>query len=289
MSKITAAKRTMGADDTLCCVNDGVTTVGALVRAEHPWTDPQLAGLYDAFGFDADLPLYLELAAAEGGRILELACGSGRVLLPLARAGHTVVGVDGSPPMLALARAKLQREPELHSRARLVHADIRTFDVLDHAPFDVAILAVKSFAYLIERADQLACLQRIAEHLRPGGLLSIDFLHPRPEWLSTAAGSMRDDLVQQSSGVTVSRVESVVSTDLARQVRVIRSAYEIIDDRGVVVAKRFVEWPYRYTYRFEAEHLLERAGFEIQAVYSGYAREPITSAASTLVFLARRG
>src|SRR5215471_16005556 len=136
-----------------------------------------------------------------------------------------------APATLSLARAKLQREPELHSRARLVHADIRTFDVLDHAPFDVAILAVKSFAYLIERADQLACLQRIAEHLRPGGLLSIDFLHPRPEWLSTAAGSMRDDLVQQSSGVTVSRVESVVSTDLARQVRVIRSAYEIIDDR----------------------------------------------------------
>ena len=69
-----------------------------------------------------------------------------------------------------------------------------------------------------------------------------------------------------SSGFTLSRVESVVSTDLARQVRVIRSAYEVIDDRGAVLTKRFVEWPYRWTHRFEAEHLLERAGFASRPV-----------------------
>src|SRR5215471_16005557 len=117
ISKITAAKRAMGADDTLCCVNDGVTTVGALVRAEHPWTDAQLAGLYDAFGFDADLPLYLELAAAEGGRILELACGSGRVLLPLARAGHTVVGPREAAAGTRAAQPRASR-PRRHSHFR---------------------------------------------------------------------------------------------------------------------------------------------------------------------------
>ncbi len=258
------------------------------MRADHPWSDAQLASLYDAFSFDADLPLYLELASAEGGRVLEVACGSGRVLVPLARAGHRIVGIDSSPPMLALAREKLDADPETLARARLVQADMRTFDVRDQAPFDVAIVAVKSFAYLTERADQLACLRRIAEHLRPRGVLSIDFLHPRPEWVAAASGSVRDDLLQQSQGVTVSRVESVVSTDLARQVRVIRSAYEIIDDRGALVTKRFVEWPYRWTYRFEAEHLLERAGFEIAAVYGDYARTELTAESTSMVFLARR-
>src|ERR671917_5397 len=59
----------------------------AYVRADQPWGDAALARLYDTFPFDADLPLYLELAA-EGGRVLEVACGTGRVLVPLARAGH---------------------------------------------------------------------------------------------------------------------------------------------------------------------------------------------------------
>jgi hypothetical protein len=101
---------------------------------------------------------------------------------------------------------------------------------------------------------------------------------------------MRDDLLQRvpERGFTLSRVESVVSTDLARQVRIIRSAYEIIDDRGSIVAKRFVEWPYRWTYRFEAEHLLERAGFTVEGVQGGYQREPFAATSQSMVFLARK-
>src|SRR5919205_1838372 len=86
---------------------DEATRASALVRADQPWGAAQLARLYDAFPFAADLPFYLELAAASGGRVLEVACGSGRVLVPLARAGNRVVGLDASPHMLALAREKL--------------------------------------------------------------------------------------------------------------------------------------------------------------------------------------
>jgi hypothetical protein len=100
---------------------------------------------------------------------------------------------------------------------------------------------------------------------------------------------MRDDLVQvsPSDGGVVTRVESVLRTDLARQVRYTRSTYEVIDAQGRLVTKRFVEWPYRYTYRFEAEHLLERAGFHVEAVYGGYEREPFTSDSTTMLFVAR--
>jgi SAM-dependent methyltransferase len=261
---------------------------GALVQAEQPWADAQLASLYDVFSFDGDLPLYLELATSQGGRVLEVACGSGRVLVPLVRGGCDVIGVDISPHMLALTRQKLDAEPQLAGSARLVQADMREFDLAEH-DLDLAIVAVKSIAYLTERADQLRCLSRIAAHLRPGGLLAIDFMHPRPHWVGAHSGSMWDDLLQRvpGRGFTLSRVESVVSTDLARQVRVIRSIYELIDDRGAVIEKRFVEWPYRWTYRFEAEHLLERAGFEVEAVYGGYQREPFVSESATMLFLAR--
>jgi SAM-dependent methyltransferase len=217
--------------------------------------------------------------------VLEIACGSGRVLVPLAQAGFDVVGIDVSPHMLALAQAKLGTT----SNARLISADMRSFR-LDSTEFDLAIVAVKSFAYLTEPDDQLTCLQQIHAHLRPGGLLSIDFMHPLPEWIAAAPGAMRDDLLQRvpERGFTLSRVESVVSTDLARQVRIIRSAYEIIDDLGAVLTKRFVEWPYRWTYRFEAEHLLARAGFTVETVYGGYQREPFTSSSTAMVFLARK-
>jgi hypothetical protein len=101
---------------------------------------------------------------------------------------------------------------------------------------------------------------------------------------------VRDDLVHTNPdrGITVSRVESIVSCDLARQIRITRSVYEVIDRHGSVIEKRFVEWPYRWTYRFEAEHLLERAGFAIENVYGGYSREPFTSESASMIFLARK-
>jgi SAM-dependent methyltransferase len=265
---------------------DGPLHAGALLRADHPWGDAQLARLYDVFPFQDDLPLYLDLARRQGKRVLEVACGSGRALVPLVRAGCEAVGIDLSPHMLALARSKLDAAG---LDAQLVEADMRTF-ALQRADFDLAIVAVKSFAYLTEAADQLACLRAIHAHLRPGGLLAIDLMHPRLEWLSAPSGSVRDDLLQHvpERGVTLSRVESVVATDLARQVRTIRSIYETVDDAGHVVEKRFVEWPYRWIYRFEAEHLLQRAGFEVEAVYGGYQREPFTSESRTMLFVATK-
>jgi SAM-dependent methyltransferase len=164
---------------------------------------------------------------------------------------------------------------------------MRTSDV--GRQFDLAVIAVKSFAYLTRREEQLQALRNVARHLRPGGLLAIDLLNPDPRWLLEEPGSLRQDLVEHVSdrGYTVARTEAVVNIDLAAQVRTIRSIYEVVADDGSVT-KRFVAWPYRFTYRFEAEHLLERAGFEIEAVYGGYRCEPFTSDSRVMLFLARK-
>jgi SAM-dependent methyltransferase len=269
-------------------VVDGKVSAGALVRVEQPWVDRELAQLFDAFPFAADLPVYLSLAAQEGGRVLELCCGTGRVLVPLVRDGHTVTGLDASEPMLDVARRKLAAQGlAVAERARLVAGDIREFDL--PGSFDLALIASNSLSYLVERADQLRAFERITAHLRPEGLFAWDLFNPTPSWLAQAAGSLRQDLVQHDSerGLTVARTETVVSTDLAAQVRIIRSAYEVIDGGGRVT-KRFVEWPFRYTFRFEAEHLLERAGFRIEALHGGYAGEPFGAESPKMLFLARR-
>lgn len=269
-------------------IRERPTAPGSLVRAGHPWNDAVLARLYDAFPFDADLPLYRELAQQLGGVVLEVACGSGRVLVPIAQAGHRIVGLDASPHMLALAREKLDHAgPEVSSRAKLVETEMRDFDLGE--TFDLAIIAVKSLAYLVRREDQQRTLGTIARHLRPGGLLALDLMNPSPTWLLEPPGSLRQDLVRYvpEMGATVTRTETVVNTDRATQVRTIRSAYEVVRDDGSVM-KRFVEWPYRYIYRFEAELLLEHAGFEVAGLYGGYQREPFMSESPTMLFLARR-
>lgn len=261
---------------------------GALLRRAHPWGELEMARLYDAFPFDGDLSFYLELAEAQGGRVLEVACGTGRVLVPLAAAGHEIVGVDASPAMLALAGEKLEAAgAAAANRVRLVEGDMRDFHLGEE--FDLAIVAVKSIAYLTSREDQQRTIAAIAAHLRPGGLLAIDLMHPSPAWLAEPAGSVRQDVVGRLPGraATVVRTETVVSTDLATQVRMIRSIYDVVPDDGTP-SKRIVEWPYRYLFRFEAEHLLERASLRIEALYGGYRREPFVGAASTMLFLARR-
>jgi SAM-dependent methyltransferase len=199
-----------------------------------------------------------------------------------------MTGVDVSPHMLAIAREKLAREGEgTRTLARLLQGDVRTADLGEQ--FDLAIIAVKSFVYLRTREEQLQALCNVARHLRAGGLLAMDLLNPDPRWLLEEAGTLRQDLVEhvRGEGYTVARTEAVVSIDLAAQIRIIRSIYEMVADDGSVT-KRFVEWPFRYTFRFEAEHLLERAGFEIEAVYGGYQREPFTSDSRVMLFLARK-
>ena len=132
--------------------SDDTRNQSAYIQAAHPWGEAVLAPLYDAFPFSDDLPLYVELAEAatrEGGQVLEVACGSGRVLVALARAGCRITGVDVSPHMLALAREKLMAAgPDVAARARLVQADMRSFELGEQ--FDMAFIAVKSFSYLGE-------------------------------------------------------------------------------------------------------------------------------------------
>jgi ubiquinone/menaquinone biosynthesis C-methylase UbiE len=262
----------------------------AYFQADQPWSDAAMARLYDAFPFDADVSFYRELAANAGtnGKVLEVACGTGRVLIPLATAGFHITGLDGSPHMLDITREKLaEAGADVASRVRLVVGDMRCFAIDDL--FDLAILPAKSFAYLVSRDDQMVALETIARHLRPGGRFAIDLLNPRLDWLSQQPGSLRNDLTHdvEGQGIVVSRTETAVSTDFATQVRVIRSAWEVIARNGAVT-KRIVEWPFRFTYRFEAELLLERAGFEIEHVYGGYQREPYAADSPVLLLVARR-
>ncbi len=141
------------------------------------------AEFYDRHhGFAEDIPFYLAYAEENGAPILELACGTGRILLPLAEAGHALHGLDLSENMLRVARDKIA-EAGLEDSVSLTHADMADFD-LGEKGFSLAICAFRSFMHLYTQQDQRICLRRLWEHLRPGGLFVVDVYCPNLELLS---------------------------------------------------------------------------------------------------------
>src|SRR5579884_37698 len=148
----------------------------------EPYAD--IAELYDleheAFADDVDL--YLNLALATGDPVLELGCGSGRILVPLAAAGHRVVGLDRSPAMLRRARAAVQAAA-VADRVTLVEAPMTEAARAPGGPFGIAIVALNGLLHLPTLAEQRAALVAIRQALDPRGQLVVDVFNPTPETL----------------------------------------------------------------------------------------------------------
>jgi SAM-dependent methyltransferase len=124
--------------------------------------------------YDADLPLWEELAEDRGGPILELGCGTGRVALHLARRGHDVVGLDLDPELLAVLEAHAEGLP-----LRTHHADARAFELQEPVAL---VLAPTHLLQLLPGSPQRGeCLRCVATALRPGGLLAVVIIEEMPE------------------------------------------------------------------------------------------------------------
>jgi SAM-dependent methyltransferase len=162
------------------------------VAADESATDTgaELARLYDLdlVSEQADVELYLALARATDGPILELAAGSGRIALPLAAAGHAVVGVDRDPHMLARARAAWAASSgELAGGSlELVEADLLGLDL--GRTFELVILALNGLLMLPGRDAQLNALRAVARHLAPRGRAVVDVWLPAPDDLAAYDG-----------------------------------------------------------------------------------------------------
>jgi len=124
--------------------------------------------------YAADLPFWEELAERQGGTVLELGCGTGRVALHLARRGHEVVGLDSDAELLSVLD---ERGAELP--VSTVHADARDFDLENPAAL---VLAPTHLLQLLDSAEERAeSLRCIAAALRPGGLLAASIIEAMPE------------------------------------------------------------------------------------------------------------
>jgi SAM-dependent methyltransferase len=261
------------------------------------------AGGYEEYAFIADLydyvvpyrtrpdvDFFVEAARASGGPVLEVGCGTGRILIPTARAGVDIVGLDLSPHMLQVCRNRLMNEPEaVQSKARLIQADMRKFDL--GQTFRLVTLPFRPFQHLTTVEDQVSCLKSIHRHVTTGGRLILDIFNPSLEAL------MADNLGQEfgeepeftaPDGRRVIRRHKVLSRDYSNQINQIELVYYITYPDGREERQSHT-FPLRYLYRFEAEHLLVRCGFEVEKVYADYDKSPYGSKyPGELIFVAKK-
>jgi SAM-dependent methyltransferase len=253
-----------------------------------------IADLYDyvePYRTRPDIDFYLEAARACGGPVLEVGCGTGRILLPTASAGVEITGLDLSPHMLKVCRERVAAEPRaVQSRIRLVQADMRSFDLAQ--AFQLVTLPFRPFQHLTTVEDQLAALASIRRHLVDGGRLVFDLFNPSLQALT------RDNLGQEVAegpefttpdGRRVERTVRIVARDYFNQVNQTELIYYVNypDGRNERLVHAF---PMRYLYRFEAEHLLVRSGFEVEHLYAGYDKSPYGSTyPGELIFVAKKG
>jgi SAM-dependent methyltransferase len=237
-----------------------------------------------------DVSFWVDAARESRGPVLELGCGTGRVLLPTARAGIDITGLDASPRMLAVLRQRLASDsPEAQARVRLVEGDMRSFDLRER--FALVTIPFRPFQHLITVEDQMACLASIRRHLEPGGRLILDLFNPS---LSALVDDSRSQEQAPEPEVVMPddrrfyRTWRRVDIDLFNQVQQIEMYYYVTHPDGR--QERAVHaFPMRWLHRFEAEHLLARCGFEVEHLYAGYDKSEYGSTyPGDLIFVARR-
>ncbi len=250
-----------------------------------------LAETFDRFArfYDADYRYYsddidaiVELAGDCGDPILELGCGTGRLLAPLVDAGHTVTGVDISPALLAVARRKVH-----DSHCTLFNADLRTFD-LSQKDFAFAFCTSNTLMHLPTQDDQLTVLRTAHRHLATAGLLLIDLFNPDLSRLLAVNGlqELADQWEDATTGAHVLKW-SVRTIDWAEQIQETLFIYEEGFPDGSV-KRTFCPFTLRFLWQSEAVLLLEKAGFHVEGVWGDFDGIPYEMISEHLILLASK-
>ena len=228
----------------------------------------RIADLYDTYvRSDLDIPFFVGETGKVAGEVLELMSGTGRVSIPLIKAGVKLTCVDASAEMLAILQTKLKDQ---NLCASVHHMDVRTLDL--GKTFDLIIIPFHSFAELPTASDQRKTLTAIQQHLTAGGRFICTLHNPRTR-LKRVDGQLRlwGNYARENGAGTLlfwglenfdSDHRSVNGLEL----------FEEYSPAGILQSKRMIELHYRVVEKREFEELFATAGLEREALYGDYAR-----------------
>jgi SAM-dependent methyltransferase len=250
------------------------STSDAEAGCREPFVDAELYD-YEYRHRRADIHFYRGLAKNRmefgKGPILDLACGTGRLLVPLVRDGHAVVGIDCSAQMLAAAARRVARMSERRrAQCTIAQADMRTFAFSQKASF--AIAAFHSVQHLLTDTDILRFLRATRRSLCEGGWLAFDVLPPDPSWLARDPSkrwgrtTLRHPVTRQRFVYTNNHV-----FDPGRRLLHMRLYYQPVDDKGQPQGKeRVIRLCHRQLWPKDIERLLSVGGFRLLESFGGF-------------------
>ncbi len=236
-----------------------------------------------------DASFYLALAQEIGGPVLEIGCGTGRVLLPIARARVEIHGLDKSPAMLAVLNQKLAREPdEVRRRVTLHSGDMRTVH-LDRR-FPLVTIPFRPLQHMHTIEDQIAALRTAALHLNDEGRLAFDVFYPKSDLLFSGVGEERLEMewpVDGKPGMIVRRSYRKGSIDKVHQIFSGTFLYRTFEGHRLLceeTAPLHMTW---YTYpQLRALFLL--AGLEVVEEYGSFTKAPLDNSATEMIFVLKK-
>ena len=244
----------------------------------------KIARFYDMENaqFTEDLTLWAELARESDGPVLELGCGSGRVLLHLAREGFEATGVDSSPSMLALARRRLALQPSIAGKISLLEENFTSLRI--GKTFPLILLPFNTFSHMVDPADVREALETISLHLAPGGRAAFALPNPIPIYGDPSESlvlerTFRDD----ARNVTVQQFSSL-RVDRASQLGYITWIYDEIDPSGAVT-RTSIPMTLRYFFPNELASLMEPAGMRLLHTWGNYDRSPFEEDSPSLIVI----
>jgi SAM-dependent methyltransferase len=231
--------------------------------------------LYDALlPAGAHIPYYVGLGRQAAGDVLELACGTGQLTLPIARAGVPVVGLDLSESMLEVARKRAGE-----TRVEYLLGDMRDFEL--GRRFALIFIGRNSLLHLHSMEDLLGLLAAVRRHLAPGGIFAFDIFNPNVRLLARAAGQRFPVFQKETEAFGMLSVEETTEYDPATQVG---RGHWYISAPGKPDAWE-LQLDLRNIFPQELPLLLAAAGFALKSRSADFEQTPFHSASRMQVCL----
>ena len=225
------------------------------------------------------LDFYVALAREANGPVLDIACGTGRILLPCLQAGVDIEGMDLFEPMLKTLRAKaaaLNLSPQLHQ------SDMSDFSLPRR--FAVIMIPFNAIIHNMTQETQIRCLQLCREHLLPGGILAFDTFFPSLEIVGAPENTrvLEGEFPHPDTGLPM-RMYDTRTFDRVAQVQHSQNEIELLDAAGSVKTVYRSQVSSRYIYKHEMELLLRVAGFPRSEIYGDFDRRPLARESDAMI------
>jgi SAM-dependent methyltransferase len=251
---------------------------------------PELYDIVTPSSFRGDAEWYCGKAREYGGPVLELGAGTGRITLAIAQDGVPVHALDADPAMLDTLRQKLASRPSaVRKRVAVTAGDMRAFTLADRFPLIIA--PFRAFLHNLTEDDQLACLYRVRQHLRPGGCFAFNVFHPSLEYMAHHTGPFAGiwrwaGTFVLADGGCVVRSESN-RYDTVKQLVNSQHRYEEYLPDGTLTRTSLHRLQLAYLYPPDLRRLLKEAGFQSVQIAGGFDGRPFEKDTDELVIEAR--